>query len=454
MKSFQDPNDLFPSKKIWNLLLPLVAESILLSLMGMMDTLMVTSAGEAAVSAVSLVNQLNNMIVQLFSALSVGGSVVVSQLVGARQTHEARQCARQLMQSIMILSLLIGVICAVFRARLIGLIYPTVESDVRADCLTYLYVTAISYPFLAVGSAATSVFRVGGNSKTPMIVNIAANLLNVGGNAWLIYGMKLGVLGAALPTLASRVFSAVVLSLLLRSRKQTLYCRSWFFVKPNFKRIGKMMSIGIPAGIENSGFELGKLLVSSVLSREGTAALAANALEITFEAFSSQVGNGVCMAAMIVVGTCVGAGRYDEVRRQVGRLAIICKIGTILLCMFAIAIARPVAALTGLGSEATELFVKMNLFVHIGKMIPFECFLFANALRGAGDVKYTMVTSLMIMWGIRVALSIGLELFAGLGVISMWIGMITDWVARFIVFGLRLRSGKWIGKSVVKPAEG
>lgn len=259
----------FNRKQLCALLIPLMLEQILASLMGMADTMMVSNVGSHAIAAVSLVDSLNIVMINLFSAMATGGSIICSQYIGRDDLRQANETARQLLLSITAISLVIGAVCLTLRRPLLSLIFGRVEDTVMENAEVYMLVTALSFPFLAMYNAGAALFRASGNSRLPMTVSILSNIINIIGNAILIFGLKMGVLGAAIPTLLGRVFCAVVILYKLRQPHQKIIVHDYRAIRPDFKRIGHILRIGVPTGVENSMFQFGKLVIQSTVSTLG-----------------------------------------------------------------------------------------------------------------------------------------------------------------------------------------
>ena len=303
---------LFTRRQILSLLLPLMLEQLLSGLMGIADTMMVTAVGESAISAVSLVDTVNVLMLNLLSALAAGGIIVCSQYLGRGEADRAANAARQVLLAALGLSLVVMALCLLLRRPLLALIFGAVEPAVMEQALTYFLITALSYPFLAAQQTAAAVFRAEGRSAPPMAVAAAANAVNIAGNAVLIFVFHQGVAGAALATLLSRVLSAVVLMALLRSRKLTVSIRDYWSIRPDRAVMGTVLRVGVPTGVENAMFQLGKLMVQSTVATFSTAAIAAHAMAQTLDMVQAMPSMAVGIGLLTVVGQCMGAGRVED----------------------------------------------------------------------------------------------------------------------------------------------
>jgi putative MATE family efflux protein len=443
-------NLLFDNKALFLLLVPIIIEQLLNSFMGMVDTMMVSTVGSEAISAVSLVDSLNNLVVQAFSAMATGASIICSQYIGRGDNKYANKAARQVVVTVLTISLSLMIICILGRERLLGFIFGEVEDEVMNGCLIYFLITVISYPFLALFSAGAAFFRAGGNSRFPMKISVISNFINIIGNAIFIYIFNLSVAGAGLSTLISRIFSATVIFYFLRKQRQTIVIKDYLKIRPDMPLIKKILAVGIPSGIENGMFQFGKLAIQSTVSTLGTVAIAAQAMTNIMELVSGVFGIGVGIGLMTVVGQSIGAGRKEEAKYYIVKLTGIAWIGILCSCLFVFAITKPVTWLAGMETAAADLCFQMTIAITIFKPLFWTpSFIIAYGLRGAGDVKFSMILSSITMWCCRVALSVVLIRVYHFGPIAVWIGMFVDWVLRTIIFSSRFLSGKWLKHSVI-----
>ncbi|MCR5033473.1 MAG: MATE family efflux transporter [Lachnospiraceae bacterium] len=441
---------MFTDKQLLFLLLPIVAEQLLNSFMGMADSMMVSNIGPEALSAVSLVDSINNLVVQAFSALATGGVIICSNYIGQKNYKHANAAARQLVLVACILSLGVMLPCLLFRMPLLALIFGKVEEGVMTSAGIYFFYTLLSYPGVALTGAGAAIYRAQGNTRTPMWVAILSNVVNVGGNALLIWVFHLGVMGAAIATMFSRFFNAVVLLVLLHREDQLLSVRDYTRIRPDKTKIRAILSMGIPNGIENSMFQFGKPAIQSTVSTLGTAAIAAQAMTNIFENINGIGGVGVGIGLMTIVGQCLGAGRKDEAIYYTKKLFRWGQVVILLSCLGAYAIARPVAFLSGMEAKSAKLFVYMLGWITIVKPILWApSFIPAYGMRAAGDVRFSMVVSTCTMWLCRVTLSMFLCRVMGFGPMGVWIGMFSDWGIRGVIFMYHFFTKKWLRHHVI-----
>lgn len=452
MKSKIDKNNLlFSNKALIALLIPIVIEQLLNSFMGMIDTMMVSNVGSEALSGVSLVDSVNNLIVQLFSAMATGAAIICSHYIGMKDEKGANKAARQVVLSVTVIALVITVLGLAFKRPLLGAIFGKVDDGVMNNALKYFLFTALSYPFLALFSAGSAIFRSCGNSKYPMTVSVISNVINIIGNYILIFVFDMGVSGAAISTLVSRIICMVAVFIALAKPKQEIVVNNYVSIRPEWGLIKSILAIGIPSGIENSMFQFGKLAIQSTVSTMGTAAIAAQAMTNILENVNGIFGIGVGMCLMTVVGQCMGAGRKDEAKYYIVKLCGIAEVGIIVSCLLVYAFTKPVTMLAGMESESAALCMEMVAAITIAKpLVWVGSFVPAYGLRAAGDVKYSMTTSIITMWGCRVALCIFLVKAFGMGPMAVWYGMFADWTLRSIIFISRYLSGAWMKKEVIK----
>lgn len=431
-------------RQLFSLLLPLMIEQILNSFMGTADTIMITTSGAAAISAVSLVDSINVMVVLIFSAMATGGAILCSQYLGHKNAEKAVYAGKQLILCVTFVSAVGTLILILLRTQILSLIFGSVEEEVMRNSEIYFFITALSYPFIALYNSSAAIFRSDGNSKLPMTVSTISNILNIAGNAVLIFGLHLGVAGAALSTLGSRVFSATVILIFLKRTKQQIRIDR-YFVKPDFPVISKILGIGIPTGIENGMFQFGKLAIQSSVSTLGTAAIAANALTSVLESFSSQAPIGIGIGLMTLAGQAVGADDTELAKKYIRKLTFFAFIAVTLSSLAVIAAVKPLTAISGMEADVALLAIQLSVFVHIIKPFAWSwSFIPAYGMRAAGDVKFSMTLSSITMWTCRVALTTFLIRAMGTGPIGVWIGMSTDWAIRSVLFIIRFRSGRWL----------
>ena len=437
---------------ICSLLIPVVLEQLLNSIMGTADTMMVSNVGSAAISAVSLVDSINVLVIQAFSALAAGGAIICAQYIGQRNKEKANESARQVLFIITTISVAVSLICLVFQKPLLRLIFGSVEPAVMRASETYFFYTALSFPFIAAYDSAASIFRAQDNTKGPMIISMISNVMNIAGNAVMIWGFHMGVAGAALSTLISRIFCAVVVIIQLRKERegQEIVVRDYFKIRPDWSMIRRILGLGIPSGIENSMFQLGKLAIQSTVSTLGTTAIAAQAMTNILENLNGIAAIGVGVGLMTIVGQCLGAGRQDEAVYYIKKLCVIAEVIIIISCLGVFALTKPITILGGMEKESADMCFHMVMWITIVKpLVWIMAFIPGYGLRAAGDVKFSMIVSCCTMWACRFCLCVFLIRVMGFGPMGVWIGMFADWTLRGIIFTWRFHSRKWLQHKVI-----
>ena len=441
---------IFTNRMIRNLLIPVVLEQLLNSIMGTADTMMVSNVGSAAISAVSLVDSINVLVIQAFSALAAGGAIVCAQYIGQRSKEKANESARQVLFIITAISLAVSLVCLIFQKPLLRLIFESVDAEVMRASETYFFYTALSFPFIAAYDSAASIFRAQDNTRGPMLISMISNVMNIVGNAVMIWVFHMGVAGAALSTLISRVFCAVVVLIQLRKDRQEIVVRDYFKIRPNWSMIRRILGIGIPSGVENSMFQLGKLAIQSTVSTLGTAAIAAQAMTNILENLNGIAAIGVGVGLMTIVGQCLGAGRKDEAVYYIKKLCVIAEIVVLVSCLVVFALTKPVTILGGMEKQSADMCFHMIMWITIVKPFVWTmAFIPGYGLRAAGDVKFSMITSCCTMWACRFCLCVFLIRGLGFGPMGVWIGMFADWTVRAIIFTWRFHSRKWLKHKVI-----
>ena len=452
MSTTQKPiNPLFTRQALVALLLPLIAEQALSVTIGLADTLMVSSVGEAAVSGVSLVDSFNTLMIQVMSALATGGAVVTSQYIGHREPKNAKAAAAQILFVLASFSLVVAAVVVVGRHAILRGIFGSIDADVMRYAETYFLLSALSYPFIGLYNAGAALFRAQGNSKISMLSSLVMNVINIGGNAVLIYGFGMGVLGAALASLVSRAVSCLVVLWLLQRPACPLRVEGLKALAPNGSLIRRILRVGIPAGIENGMFQIGKLSVSSLTSTLGTAAIAANAVANTASTFLNIPANAVGMAALTVVGQCLGAGEKEQAVYYSRRLLLTAYCGAWVMNLSAFLFANRFAiSLFNLSPEAQTMALQVMVWFNFVSLFFWpSSFTLPNILRAAGDARFTMAVSILSMWVFRVGFCYVMVLGFHGRLLSIWMGMFLDWVFRSLCFFVRFARGRWMEQSVI-----
>ena len=417
-------------------------EQVLAITVGLADTIMVSSCGEAAVSGVSLVDMINVLIINIFAALATGGAVVVAQLLGARDNKRACDAAKQLYLVVTVISL---ALIMAFREPLLRLLFGTITDSVMQSALTYLTVSVFSYPVLAIYNAGAALFRAQGNSRVSMLIAGLINIVNLIGNSIMIFGLKWGVAGAATSSVISRGTAAVVITILLLNPEHTVSLRGGSRFRPDGGLIGRILQIGVPNGLENSLFQLGRVLVVSMIALFGTTQITANALANNLDAVAVIPGQAMSLAIITVIGQCIGAGDEAQCRFMAKKLMKITYAVTALTCITTIALTPLILKVYSVSPEALALGLIL-ITIHNGCAIVLwpAAFSLPNILRAANDVRYPMLCSIASMVLIRLAAGYLLAVHFGMGAIGIWIAMVGDWMCRAICFAARLISGKWL----------
>lgn len=434
---------LFSKQDLRKLIIPLILEQTLAITVGMADTMMISSVGEAAVSGVSLVDMFNNLIISILAALCTGGAVVTSQYIGAGRKDEACRSAKQLIYTVGGITIAVAVLVILLNRPILNLFFGKIEEDVMQNAVIYLVISAFSFPLLALYNASAALFRAMGNSQITLKVSILMNLINIGGNALCIYGLHMGVEGVALPSLISRGVAGVVLYQLLRNPRNMIHLSRERF-RFEWDVVKKILFIGIPSGIENGIFQLGRVLVVSIIAGFGTTQIAANGVANSLDSMGCIVGQAMSLAMITVIGRCVGARDEGQVRYYTKRLLGLTYLCTAVVNSIILLSLPWILSIYGLGEETTKLSYIL-VMIHNGMAIFLwpASFVLPNMLRACNDVKYTMVVAIFSMVTFRIGFSYVLGVHMGLMAVGVWIAMVIDWIFRVICFVGRYLSGKW-----------
>lgn len=441
---------LFDNRYLVKLIIPLLIETLLNVTIGMMDTIMVSTDGEAVVSGVSLVDSLANLFVFVFSAFATGGAVVCSQYLGRKDRDNASSSAKQLIYLSTGFALIIMVFLLVFRESVVRFVFGSIEEDVHVSSIRYLLPIAISFPFLAITNSCNAICRSMGKSSITMTVALVMNLVNVTGNAITIYIFGLSSLGAGLASLLSRVIASIIMLKVITGRNQMIRVEHIAKVRIRPDMIKRIMRIALPSGIENGIFHIGKILVASTIASFGTASIAANAVFNSLGTFANIPGTAIGMASVTVIGQCCGAGNTAQARYYAKKLLGLTYLLMGMTCLGMYVLTPLLAGFYNLSEAANVMAVDYTRLDLIQTMLFWPlAFTVPNFLRAAGDVKYTMIVSISSMWLFRVICAKVLGVFLGLGLLGVFWAMFIDWYARGACFMLRWWKGKWEEKKVI-----
>ncbi len=435
---------MYTNASLRKLIVPLVFEQILVMLVGIVGTMMVSSAGEAAISGVALVDMVNYLIITVMAALSTGGAVIVSQYLGNRDKAKANQAASQLVTITLLISMAIMAISLILHRGILRLLFGAVDQDVMQSAITYFWITALSFPFLGLYNSTAALFRSMHKTKVTMYVSLLMNVVNVIGSAIGVFVLHAGVAGVAVPALISRAVAAMVMVLLSFNEKNEVYVRLQEIVSWNRAVLGKILHIAVPNGIENGLFALGRVLVTSIVALFGTSQVAANGVAGSIDMIAIIVVNSINLAILTVVGQCVGAREYEQARENIKKLMLASYISTACLSLIVWALLPAILNCFALSDETYRLSFILIMIHNIAAFVLHPTsFNLPNALRAAGDAKFTMYVGIgsMIMFRLGSAVLFGIVL--NLGVIGVWIAMCTDWLCRSVAFTIRFKSGRW-----------
>lgn len=441
---------MFSNKELRKLIIPLVIEQFLVISLGMIDTVMVSAVGEAAVSGVSIVDMLNVLVIDVFAGLATGGAVVVSHYLGAKNKEVASKTGSQLISVCALFGAAVFIIVMVFRTQIMNLLFGRIEKDVMDSAMIYLTITSISFPFISVYNGAAALFRTMGNSRISMISSLVINVVNIAGNALFIFVFRMGVTGAALSTLIARFIAMWYLLFRLERPGQDVVI-SMREMAPKLSTVKKILKIGIPASAESSMFQLGRVIVVTLIATFGTAQIAANAMANNLDAFGCIAGKGFQLAVITVIGQCVGAGRNDEAVRYSKKMMKWVYIVATASNGIVLATLPLSSRLYNISDEARSLGIILVL-IHAGCALFLwpSSFVLPQCLKAGGDANFTMIVSVSSMWVFRILLSYLIGMYLGLGAIGVWIAMVVDWIFRATMFITRFHSRKWLHKSLAE----
>ena len=436
---------LFTDRQLVALMWPLVLEQLLAIAVGMADSLMVATVGDAAISAVSLVDSISNLMIYIFSAMATGGAAVAGQYIGLKQKDDACSAGQQLIALLLAVSAFFVALLYLFRTQILTTMFGHIEPDVMAATNTYYLYVMASIPGIALYNGGAALWRTMGRSDVSLKVSLLMNGINVAGNAILIFGLGMDVAGVAIPTLVSRTVAAVVILAMLFDEKLTLHLSNVKGFRVNARLMKNIFYIGVPSGVENGMFHLGRLVLFSLISTFGTASIVANAIGNTIGNFNCFAGSAVNLGLAAVVSQCVGAGEYEQARGYLRKIirwtyAVMAAVNALIAALLPL-----IMRVYDVSPEAERLAVIVSMIHTVSSVVLWlPAFMLPSFLRAAGDARFTMLASMTTMWLVRVLMAYVLGRYMGYGVVGVWFAhAVLDWIVRGAIFYLRYRSGKW-----------
>lgn len=434
---------MFSNKQLKDMILPLLMEQFLLMLVGLADTMVVSYAGEAAVSGVSLVNSFNTIFINLFTALASGGAVVVSQYIGRRDMKMASKSSSQLLMAATVFAVVVSIPVLIWKVPILKLLFGKVEPDVMAACKTYLRISVYSFPALGIYNAGTALYRSIGKTSVTMKISIVSNLINVAGNLIGVFVFHAGVAGVAYPSLIARTFSAVVITVLCFREKEVHYVGRWIF-HWDHDLLKRMLSIAIPNGVESGIFQFVKVALSSVVALFGTYQIAANGISQSIWSVAALISVTMGPVFITVIGQCMGAGDIEQAEYYFWKLTKLTVCISIAWNTLIFLVTPLLIKIFAVSEQTGRMILWLVLIHNVANAIVFP---FADplgkGLRAAGDAIFTMGISLFTTIGVRLIFSILFGIVLNLGVIGIALAMCLDWSVRGVIFWIRFRQGKW-----------
>ena len=445
MNIFKTPEGyLFSNKALFYLFIPLLIEQALEFFVGLADSIMVASLGEAAISGVSLVDFLMQLLIFSFSALATGGAVIAGQYLGDKNIDKARDASNQLIWFSAISSSFFMLIVLFARHFLITVLFGQIEADVWNTANMYLLIVALSIPFIAIYNSGAAIFRTTNNAFLPMQVMFICDILNIIGNAFCIYYLGWGVEGVAIPTVIARFLVAIILLYFIMDENYPLHIKRTLRHKFDWLLLKNVLNVGIPYGIENGLFQLGRILVLSLVSTFGTMAIAANSVGYAIAVFSVLPGFAINLGLTAVISRCVGADDYEQAKYYNKKCILIVFISHIIINVIIFALLPFLLDIYGLSAKTAQMAFEMIVWHGIFAIIIWPiAFTLPATFRGAGDSKSVMYISLAVMFTCRIALSYVIADWLGIGVFGTWIAMFIDWYVRAALYIYRYFSDKW-----------
>ena len=451
------------SRAVGKMTLPVLVEQFCIVIMGVINTMLASNMGKEAISAIGMIDTISMIIISLFGALALGGTVVVAQYVGHQEEDRASQTAAQALVSSFLIASLVTLLVLVLKNAIVRGLYGNAEPLVLEYAMDYLSITLWSYIPIAMVSIAFGILRGSGDTRTPMIVSILMNLFNVVFSSILIYGLNLnmGAFGIRLPaygvrgaaaglTLARLAGMLIVLIPLIRGSRQLKLNHAWLF-RPDWFLLRCIFSLGIPASAEQLMFNGGKLITQTFIVRLGTTAMAANAIANSIISLIMIPGNALAIAATALVGQLVGAGQTREARKQLRFLIIASSAAIAVLGLLILPFRNDFIRLYSQDPELIRIVSVIFISSLIAQPLLWSSsFITPAGLRGAGDIRFTMVVSIVSVWVLRIGFGYVFAVVLPWGVLGVWMAMYVDWIGRSIFFIRRMSRQEWLNRAVIR----
>jgi len=440
----------FTNRELVTLIAPLLLEQLLAITVGLADSLMVSTVGDAAISAVSLVDSISNLMIYIFSAMAAGGAAVAGQYIGRREQENANAAGQHLVLLLGATSVFFIALLYVFKHQVLTGVFGQIDADVMAATDKYYSIVIASIPGIALYNGGAAIFRTMGRSDVSLKVSLLMNGINVGGNALLIFGFHMDVAGVAIPTLVSRTVAAAVILGLLMNDSLPLHLSDLRAFRFQKRLLRNILYIGVPSGVENGMFHLGRLILFSLISTFGTASIVANAIGNTLGNFHCFAGQAVNLGLTTVISQCVGGGDFDAARYYMRKLMKAAYVVMAAVNLLILALLPLIMRIYNVSPEGERLAVIVSVIHGIASIVLWlPAFMIPTFLRAAGDARFTMVASMLTMWLCRVVFAYIFGKYMGYGVVGVWVAhSVLDWIVRSMVFILRYRSGKWTTKAI------
>ncbi len=436
---------MFTQKDLRRLVLPIFLDQLLLAGVGIVSTLLLSYAGEAAVSAVSLVEMINVFIISILLAVSTGGTVVLAQIIGSKRLELAQKASGQMMVLTVLVGLLFMGMVLGLGQPILNLLFGSVDPDVMRAAQIYFIISSLSYPFMALYNASAGLFRAMGNSRIPMIGSMVLNISSVLGFGLAIFIFKAGITGVAVASLTSRIIASLFLIRLNFNPELIVSLDKKNFLTWDTSLVHRIVKVALPNSVENGVTQLGRVFLASIIALFGTAQITANGIVNSLGAFTLSYSMALVFASVTVVGQCVGAKEYEQARLYAKKLMRQGQIVTLVLAVLSIVLLPALLQIYTISDEARTLtYQVMILHNVIAVLFWTPGFMLASSLRAAGDARFTMIVSLTAMFIFRIPAAYLFAVVLDFGVMGVMMAMGVDWFYRFTINQIRLKGNKWL----------
>jgi len=434
------------------LFVPILIDHVFLVGLNLLNIAMISSSGVAAISAVSMIDTLNILLISALVAVSTGGTVVVAQYKGSGNDLMVSKAAASSIALVPLLASSISLLLIAFHTPVLNFLFGAATEDVSILARTYLIGSCISYFGFAIVESVCGVMRGIGKTRVSLALSLIMNLSYVLLNIVFINLLDMGVLGMTIAANVSRYAAAIFAIIYLVKLDNTLYIRIRDIVYMNFSMLRRILFIGIPFALEQLFFNGGKMLTQVFIVSLGTYAIATGAISGTIASLFLVPSMALSQTIVTVVGQCMGRQNVKDARKFTKSFLWLSSFSLLIMGLIIIPLFHPIVGLFHPPAEiVNDIFVIILIVAIVQIPLWPTSFLLPSALRAAGDSTFTSISAMLSMWLIRVILGYMLGIVLHFGILGIYVAMCCEWGVRSAIFLWRYYGEQWHKHRVIEP---